>query len=579
MQGVKHNIGSVEYCTCTAGQCILLPMLESLRIRNLAIAEDISVEFAPGLNVITGETGAGKSLLAAALNLVLGERADKSMIRAGEDKCVVEASFHLAEPGGADAILTDLGLDPCDDKRLIIRRVVSSSGSGRNLVNDCSTTLQALKEIGNLLVDQHGPHDHQSLLEQGFQLEVLDAFGHTEDALAAYRELYQQIQELNRRRLDLEGDDQGVAQQIDMLSFQVKEIDDAALTPDEDNLLEQELTVVANAARILELAGQVTNGLTEDEASVFSSLVTVQNAASELADIMGEVAKEWLKDAESLAIGAQELSASITSSIQNVEGDPGRLQWLEDRMALIHKLKRKYGATTEEILQFREKAFSRLGELESRGERLAAVDAEMTKLNKKLMSAGKKLRELRTKASAKLATKITGELSDLGFPHGAFDVSLVETEPNPSGLDEVDFGFAPNVGEPMRPLRAIASSGEISRVMLATKSVLASHDRIPVLVFDEVDANVGGEMGHAIGTKLSRVAENHQVLCITHLPQVAVHGKTHFVVAKEVRDDRTRTSIAAVEKTEREEEVARMLGGLKKTSVTLQHAREMLAAV
>lgn len=554
-------------------------MLECLRIRNLAIAEDISVEFAPGLNVITGETGAGKSLLAAALNLVLGERADKSMIRSGEDKCIVEASFHLTEHGELDRILTDLGLDPCDENRLIVRRVVSSSGSGRNFVNDGATTLQALKEIGNLLVDQHGPHDHQSLLEQGFQLEVLDAFGHTEKAVADYREIYGQIQELNGRRQELEGDDQAVAQQIDMLSFQVKEIDDAAFTENEDDLLEQELTVVANAARILELAGLVTNGLTGDEASVFGSLVTIQNATSELADLMGEEARAWLKEAKSLAIGAQELSASITSSIQNIEGDSGRLQWLEDRMALIHKLKRKYGTTVQDILQFRDNAFNRLEELQSRGERLAAIDEDIKKLNKKLMSKGKTLRKLRTGASAKLAGKIISELSDLGFPHGSFDVSLDETDPSPSGLDEVDFGFAPNVGEPMRPLRAIASSGEISRVMLATKSVLASHDRIPVLVFDEVDANVGGEMGHAIGTKLSRVAKKHQVLCITHLPQVAVHGKTHFVVAKEVRNKRTRTSIVAVEDTKREEEVARMLGGLKKTSVTLEHAREMLATV
>lgn len=569
----------IDYCASTAGQCILPSMLESLRIRNLAIAEDISVEFAPGLNVITGETGAGKSLLAAALNLVLGERADKSMIRAGEEKCVVEAVFHLENSNGIDAVLADLELDPCSDERLIIRRVVSTAGSGRNLVNDCSTTLQALKSIGDLLVDQHGPHDHQSLLEQGFQLDVLDAFGHTEKAMTEYGVLYQQVQELKNQRLRLEGNDQDVAQQIDMLSFQVKEIDDAAFTADEENTVEQELTVVANAARILELAAQITNGLTEEESSVFNTLVTAQDAATELAGLMGEQAETWLSDAESLAIATQELSASIASTAQNIEGDPARLQWLEDRMALIQKLKRKYGGSVEEILAFRERAFDRLNELESRGERLAEIDARLAQVTSKMLSAGNDLRKLRKKASVKMAAGITKELSDLGFPHGSFDVSLTETDPGPSGLDEVDFGFAPNVGEPMRPLRAIASSGEISRVMLATKSVLASHDRIPVLVFDEVDANVGGEMGHAIGTKLSRVAKNHQVLCITHLPQVAVHGKTHFVVAKDVHEERTRTSISVVDKAEREEEVARMLGGMKKTDVSLQHAREMLGAV
>jgi DNA repair protein RecN (Recombination protein N) len=261
---------------------------------------------------------------------------------------------------------------------------------------------------------------------------------------------------------------------------------------------------------------------------------------------------------------------------QAVEGDPARLQWLDDRLALIHRLKRKYGQTVPEILSFFGKARERLHSLETRGEQVAAVDAELGKNRKRLEAAGGELSEERRAGAKKLVRAITAELRDLGFPHGAFEVGLSAAEPRPSGLDAVEFGFAPNPGEPARPLRAIASGGEISRVMLATKAVLASHDRIPVLVFDEIDANIGGEMGDAIGGKLEAVASSHQVLCITHLPQVAVHGGTHFQVAKRVREGRTVTEIRRVEGEERVDEVARMLGGKDITSVAAKHAREML---
>jgi DNA repair protein RecN (Recombination protein N) len=551
-------------------------MLTTLRVKNLAIVDNIRVDFGGGLNVITGETGAGKSILADALGLVLGDRADRSMIRAGETQCGVEACFELADPGEINSLLEDTGLEPCDGSTLIVRRIISASGSGKNLVNDCPTTVQTLKRIGTLLVDMHGPHDHQSLLNPDFQLDILDAYGHLAKARATYSKAYRHILDIEQQRSELDGDDQAVAQQIDMLSFQVEELVAAELDDLDEEELVQEHTRVANAGRILELADAVRNALVEDETSAFNALAFAQRTLPELADLVPEGA-EWRNDVESVTIQLQELANTIAGFVQSVDADPERLVWMEDRMALIQKLKRKYGNSVPEMLDFLEQAKQKLSDLESRGERIAALDGKLAEANAKATTAGEALRKARRKSATELSKSITGHLHDLGFAHGQFSVAVDPAEGfRPSGMDDIDFGFAPNVGEPMRSLKAIASSGEISRVMLAVKAVLARHDRIPVLVFDEIDSNVGGEMGNAIGAKLTTVADQHQVLCITHLPQVAVHGASHFVVTKEVSDGRTRTSIQPVTEDARAEEVARMLGGKDLTSVTLRHAQEML---
>jgi DNA repair protein RecN (Recombination protein N) len=553
-----------------------LPMLSTLRVKNLAIVDNIRVDLQEGLNVITGETGAGKSILADALGLVLGDRADRSMIRAGEAQCGVEACFELSDPSEINSVLDEMGLEACDGNTLIVRRLISSSGAGKNLVNDCPTTVQTLKRIGTLLVDMHGPHDHQSLLDPDFQLDILDAYGHLADARSAYGTAYRALLDLQQQRSALDGDDHAVEQQIDMLSFQVRELEDADLKDLDEEALQHEHTRVANASRIIELTDAVRNALIEEDTSAFNALAFAQRTLPELADLIEEGA-EWRVEVESMAVQIQELSNTMAGFVQSIDADPERLVWIEDRMGLLQKLKRKYGNTVSEMLAFLEKAKTTLTELETRGQRLTSIDADIAKAEKQATKLGEALRKARKKAATTLGKAITKHLHDLGFPHGEFEVAVAPAETfRPSGLDDIDFGFAPNVGEPMRSLKAIASSGEISRVMLAVKAVLAKHDRIPVLVFDEIDSNVGGEMGNAIGAKLTTVAEQHQVICITHLPQVAVHGAAHFVVAKEVHEGRTRTSIQPVSEEARAEEVARMLGGKDLTSVTLTHAREML---
>jgi DNA repair protein RecN (Recombination protein N) len=551
-------------------------MLQTLRVRNLALVEDVTVEFRGGLNVITGETGAGKSVIIGALGLLLGERADKSLIRNGADQCSAESVFQLKDSEAVDAILDEVGLPPCEDGQLLIRRTVGLNGAGKHFVNDGAATLQVLKRIGEHLVDMHGPYDHQSLLHTDFQLDILDAFGHLWDAREAYEQGYGKLRDLQSQRQALEGaDEQAVAQQLEMLAFQIKEIEDAAPVAGEAEAIAGEQVQVANAQRILELAGGLRESLVEGEGAAFNGLAVAQKALGEL-EALVPGAKDWKEQARSIAVQLRDLAETVDHAVRHIEGDPGRLQWLEDRMALYHRLKRRYGATVTEILDHLARAKDRRRELESRGERLAELDRQIAGTRAQVVQTGGKLGKARAQAAAKLGQTITSELKDLGFPQGAFAVGLEPVEPGPSGTDRIEFTFAPNAGEPARPLRAIASSGEISRVMLAVKAVLADHDSIPVLVFDEIDANVGGAMGTAIGTKLGAVGRHHQVLCITHLPQVAVYGGTHFAVAKEVAGGRTRTRINLLENDARVEEVARMLGGRDLTSVTLKHAREML---
>ncbi len=550
-------------------------MLQTLQIENFALVDSIHVEFEHGLNIMTGETGAGKSIIVGALSLLLGERADKTMIRQGEKESVVEAAFQLDDSSEIDAVLAQSGVETCTEGHLIIRRLISAGGAGRQFINNTTVTIQVLKKTGELLVDMHGPHDHQSLLSPDFQLRLLDSFGGHTTELQAYSRIYDKMQTLQQKRRLLDADDKDIARQIDMISFQVKELEQAKLDKDEEKTVLNEHTLLGNAHRILQLAGSACNALTDDDASAFNSLVSVQKALEELG-ALAESAAAWKDDAQSIAVQIQELHNSINSFAQNLEVDPSRLQWLDERLAVYQKMKRKYGGSVAEILRFFEQSKEQIHDLQMREEQLVCLDAELSAVRKKLEKQAQELRKKRQSAVKRLVKAITHELQDLGFSKSAFSVQLHNVEPCASGMDAVEFGFAPNTGEAARPFRAIVSSGEMSRVMLAVKAVLAEHDCIPVLVFDEIDVNIGGQTANAVGLKLAGVAKGHQVLCITHLPQVAVYGATQYAVAKETRACRTMTRIFRLDQDKRIEEIARMLGGRDMTSVTLDHAREML---
>lgn len=551
-------------------------MLSTLRIQNLAIVDQVHVDFAMGLNVITGETGAGKSMLADALSLILGDRADKSIIRSGTEHCQVEAVFSVTPDQGIDAILEETGLPACDDTMLVIRRRISSTEASRIYVNDAPATLQVLKRLGDLLVDLHGPHEHQSLLSSAFQRDVLDAFGHLAETRGRVANAFQHLQDLRSQRCTLDGPDEDVAERLDLLAFQIHELEQADLETTDEEELEQEHGRVANATRILELADMASAHLMDDDLSAFNKLAEARRAVDELASLLPE-GEEWQSEAESLSVQIKELVSSLHHTVHAIDADPQRLEWIEDRMAQLQKLKRKYGKDISAMLDFLANARQRHAELEGRGERLQQLDLAIEKARKDFDARASELTKARTEIASRLAGSITDQLVDLGFEQARFSIEVSPAnQPGFDGADRIDFGFSPNTGEPLRSLKDIASSGEISRVMLAVKAVLAEHDRIPVLVFDEIDANLGGQTGNAVGRKLAAVSRSHQVICITHLPQVAVHGTTHFVVSKSVHDGRTRAGILSVEDDARAEEIARMLGGRDLTSVTLQHAREML---
>ncbi len=551
-------------------------MLSRLNIRNLALVDNLTVSFEGGLNVITGETGAGKSLLIGALRLLLGERADKSMIRTGETTCAIEAVFELAEPSDINTALEVVSLPPCEDGLLIIRRTITESGS-KNLVNDSPVTLPVLKSLGNVLVDMHGPYDHQSLLHTDAQLDILDAFGHLADERSVYQEKYKIFQTLEKRMKALSHlDDSGLAEQIELLAWRIKEIEEAKISAEDETAVQQEHEQIANAQNILELAQTAAGGLTEAEYSAADSLSAARKACIQLTKYIPE-AETWAAEIEGAARTAQEISATIQSAVEEINAGPERLQFLDERLALYRSFKRKHAPSVPEILEKLIEWTTRLKDLQSRDGQRATVETDRAAALAETEKAGRVLRKKRQKVAGELADAITAELRDLGFEHGLFEVQLLDLDdPCASGIDEIEFGFAPNAGESMRPLRAIASSGEISRVMLSVKAVLARHDRIPLLVFDEIDANVGGEIANAVGDKLAQVGRTHQVIAITHLPQVAVCGGTHFAVAKRVQDGRTFTEIVPLTGSDRTEEIARMLGGKDLTKVTLQHAAELL---
>jgi DNA repair protein RecN (Recombination protein N) len=550
-------------------------MLRTLKIKNLALVNDVQVGFNDGLNVITGETGAGKSLLMGALRLLLGERADKSMIRTGEASCSVHAEFGLADSSQVDAVLTDVGLESCEGGLLIIRRVVTES-SNKTLVNDEPVTLQVLRRLGRVLVDMHGPYDHQSLLDQGVQLEILDAFGQLDTERAAYKAAYSTYRDIQRQINALNSDnEEDLERQIEFLDYRVNEIRKANLSAEEEEQVVEEHGMIANSQQVIELANGVVNALTAVEGCAFDGLAAAQQCLTRLVKVMPE-AQGWHDELETAIASVQDIVRDIENSASGIDASGERMQWLDDRLTTYQTLKRKYGATIEEVLGNCNKWCEQLDELRGRDKKRALLQAELEEVLREVEKAGGALRKRRENVADHLSECITRELVDIGFEHGFFDVQIKPCEPGPSGMDEVEFGFAPNAGEDMRPLRMIASSGEISRVMLATKTVLAKQDRVPVLIFDEIDANVGGEIGGAVGRKLAQVAQCHQLICITHLPQVAACGTTHLAVSKKVEDGRTYTEVELLDAESRPDEIARMLGGKESTGVTLQHAREML---
>jgi DNA repair protein RecN (Recombination protein N) len=548
-------------------------LLTLLRIKNLALVEDLEWQLAPGFTAITGETGAGKSIIIGALQLLLGERTDKSLIRTGAEQCTVEAVFEGDDLAGLNGFLEEAGVERSEGE-LLLKRSFSATGTNRQFINGSPTTVAVLKNLGDELVDLHGPHDHQSLLSSDKQLALLDVFAHAEETGLDFQQHYRRWRSLVAEHASLSTAESAREQELDLLRHQVHEIESARLEPEEEEEISSRYKLASNSKRLIELASTIATRLSEADDAIVSQLAETQKLLRELEKI--DPAIESLAAAHAASVTElAEIARSLADYSQRLDLDPAQLAALEERVSLFETLKRKYGGSIPEVIAFGERAAERMRKIEGRDAELERLTVEIAATQSALRKSGDALHKLRTTAAPRLSETIRRNLRDLGFRQSEFEAKLTTSyEPRQSGFDTVELLFSPNPGEPLKPLRSIASSGEISRLMLAIKSSLAAQDAIPLLVFDEIDANVGGEIANAVGAKMRTLAKDHQVLCITHLPQVAAAALSHFVVTKEVVKGRTRSDLFAVTGKARREEIARMLGG--RTESALQHATSLL---
>ena len=548
-------------------------VLNLLRIKNLALVEELEWQIAPGFTAITGETGAGKSIIIGALQLLLGERADKSLIRTGADTCTAEAVFTGKELQKLNPQLVEAGIEPCMDD-LIVKRTLSAAGNNRQFINGSPTTLSILKNVGDELVDLHGPHDHQSLLSPEKQLDLLDSFARADKQLEEYQKHFRELQTLTAEHAALNTAETAREQELDLLRHQITEINSANLIAGEEEEIEKRYILTSSSKRLIELASAAANRLSEADESVLSQLAETQRLVRELEKI--DISTAPLASEHAAAVvQLSEIARSLSDYAEKLDLDPEQLAALEQRVSLFETLKRKYGGSIAEVIEFGRRAAERMRKIEGRDAELERLTKEIEKVRAQMNRAGEALRKLRAKAAPKLSETIRKNLVDLGFRQSEFEAKLSPLEePRTSGFDSVELLFSPNPGEPLKPLRAIASSGEISRLMLAIKSALAAHDAIPLLVFDEIDTNVGGEIAHAVGAKMQTLGHEHQLICITHLAPVAASASSHFVVTKDVVRGRTFSNLREVSGETRREEIARMLGG--KSESALQLAASLL---
>src|SRR2546430_1802124 len=543
-------------------------VLTLLRIRNLVLVEELEWQLEPGFVAITGETGAGKSIIIGALQLLLGERADKSLIRTGADLCTVEAVFTGTDVRKLNPQLAGAGIEECEDD-LILKRTLSSTGTNRQFINGSPTTLSVLKNLGDELVDLHGPHDHQSLLSPEMQMSLLDSFARAKEQLGEYRKHYRQLQTLLAEHAALDTAETAREQELDLLRHQVAEIKSANLVAGEEEEIENRYKLASNSKRLIELASAIANKLSEADDSILSQLAETQRLLRELEKIDNSIAQYSSAHAASV-VELAEIARGLSVYAEQLDLDPEQLAAVEQRVSLFETLKRKYGRSIGEVIAFGERAAERMQKIEGRDAELEHLAQQIGNVRAQMNHAGEVLGKLRTKAAPKLSENIRRNLRDLGFRQSEFEAKLSAlNEPRPSGFDSVDLLFSPNPGEPLKPLRAIASSGEISRLMLAIRSALAAHDAIPMIVFDEIDTNVGGEIAHAVGAKMQTLGRDHHVICVTHLPQIAATASSHFVVTKDVTRGRTFSSLHEVTGKMRREEIARMLGGKSESALKL----------
>lgn len=546
-------------------------MLKELRIKNLAIIDDLTVRFAKGLNVLTGETGAGKSIVVDALGLSLGDRAQSDLVMSGESEAVVQAYFDLDNFDD----LQDLGIDASDG--LLLKRVISSGGKSRAYINDSMVTLQTLSSVGKSLVDILSQHEHQSLLTQETQRTLLDSYGKLLPEKETVEKLYDEVHALKARHAEFRDKSRERAQRLDLLRFQLNEIESASLKPGEKEALEDERKILANMNKLTELTEAAYSALYESEGSCSERLSKVVSMLREMSAIDGSIS-EALQLVEAAMPLVEDASISLGRYRDRFDFEAGRLEHIEDRLDLIKKLEKKYGQGIDAIMMHMDRVRAELQEIESADENLASVEAELKIREEELLKAASALSEKRRKTAQKIEKLITSTLRELAFGKAAFSIEMKTGAVGPSGMDKIEFIFSANPGEPMKPLSKIISGGELSRVMLALKSILADVDDVPVLIFDEVDAGIGGKTAESVAKKLALISAGRQLLCITHLPQIASRGDFHLKIEKKETGNKVHVEVKELDGKERQDEIARMLSGTI-TEISRRHAEELLERV
>ena len=555
-------------------------MLAELRIVNFALIEQLHLQFQPGFTVLPGETGAGKSLLIDAIALLVGGRAAVDQIRSGEEEAHLEASFDLS---GAPELVENLRakdlLGP-QNSELVVKRILSRSGRHRVYVNGSLSSLRALEDLGGTLIDVHGQHEQQSLLAAARQLEAVDAFGSLSETRTLYEAAYLEWKGLateldELRRAGAEG-----TRLEELLRFQVEEIEQAALSVDEETRLQAERQRLGHAHRLRELAELSYAELQGDERGILIQLARLGRLLGELAHT-DQTMSDCASQVREAAVQLKDLSGRLRDYSADLDADPARQKVVEDRVDVIQRLKSKYGGSVEAVMAAGARARQDLQAMENRDSRIAAMMKRLDAAARAVLGRAEQLTKKRREAAKRLTVLVAKELAALKMQHTAFEIAVDAEESldrfGPAGRDRIEFLLSSNVGEPPRPLARIASGGELSRIMLALKTVLADSDHVPVLVFDEVDAGVGGAVAAAMGTRLRKLGSLHQVFCITHLPQVASQADHHLLVAKGREGKRTTTSVNLLTGFGREEEIARMIGGEAVTSKVRATAAELIA--
>ncbi len=569
-------------------------MLKRLEIKNYALIERIEIDFERGLNILTGETGAGKSILIGAIGMIIGDRAAGESIRQGAEKAVVEATFTVEKDKELPALLRDNQIDWADP--LIVRREIASSGQSRCFINDTPAPLKLLKQVGEQLVDLHGQHEHQSLLRVPLHGKLLDEFGGLTGIVSEYAGKYRVLRDLIDRLQSLRDKEESLKQRKDILAFQIREIDALDPQPGEEQSLKTELNILENAETIFEQTQQLYELLYESEKSVYESLVLARNRLDSLADIdpAFEVFKKECAGAEA---SVQEIAQFLQRYNSRIEFDPLRLENLRNRIGELSLLKKKYGGTVEAIIEHRSAIGQEFDLAENFQKSIEELLGQIETERQLLSAVAERLSAKRRETAKKISRAIVKELHALGIPNALFEIKI-ETEPAdraeldagnamvrlgreyyrayPNGIDRIEFHISTNLGEAPRPLAKVASGGEISRIMLALKSVLAKSERLPLLIFDEIDVGVSGRIAQSVGKSLKNLSSYHQILAITHLAQIAGLADAHYLVEKEETERRTVTTVRALSDDERVREVARLLSGEEITETGLAGARELM---